>query len=38
MSKIGEHDNVLKLRPPLCFSRDNADLLVSTLDDVLSDA
>jgi 4-aminobutyrate aminotransferase-like enzyme len=38
MSKIGEHDNVLKLRPPLCFSRDNADLLVSTLDDVFGDA
>jgi 4-aminobutyrate aminotransferase-like enzyme len=35
MSKIGEHDNVLKLRPPLCFSRDNADLLVSTLDELL---
>ena len=38
MSKIGEHDNVLKLRPPLCFSKENADLLVSTLDDVLSNA
>ena len=38
MSKIGEHDNVLKLRPPLCFSRENADLLISTLDDVLSSA
>jgi len=38
MSKIGEHDNVLKLRPPLCFSKDHADLLVSTLDDVLSNA
>lgn len=36
MSKIGEHDNVLKLRPPLCFSTDNADLLISTLDDVLA--
>ncbi len=36
MSKIGEHDNVLKLRPPLCFSKDNADQLVSTLDDVLT--
>ncbi len=35
MSKIGEHDNVLKLRPPLCFSQENADLLISTLDDVL---
>jgi len=36
MSKIGEHDNVLKLRPPLCFSKDNADLLVATLDKVLA--
>jgi len=36
MSKIGEYDNVLKLRPPLCFSKENADLLISTLDDVLS--
>lgn len=35
MSKIGEHDNVLKLRPPLCFSKENADLLVSTLDEVM---
>lgn len=38
MSKIGEHDNVLKLRPPLCFSRENADLLIATLDDVLAAA
>ena len=38
MSKIGEHDNVLKLRPPLCFSQENADRLISTLDDVLSSA
>jgi len=37
MSKIGEYDNVLKLRPPLCFSKENADLLVSTLDEVLSE-
>jgi 4-aminobutyrate aminotransferase-like enzyme len=36
MSKIGEHDNVLKLRPPLCFSKANADLLVTTLDEVLA--
>lgn len=35
MSKIGEHDNVLKLRPPLCFSNENADFLLSTLDEVL---
>lgn len=36
-SKIGEHDNVLKLRPPLCFSRDNANQLVTTLDEVLAE-
>lgn len=36
MSKIGEYDNILKLRPPLCFSKDNADTLVSTLDEVLT--
>lgn len=36
MGKIGEHDNVLKLRPPLSFSKENADLLLSTLDDVMS--
>ncbi len=35
MSNIGEHGNVLKLRPPLCFSIENADLLLSTLDDAL---
>ncbi|MGI9204579.1 MAG: aspartate aminotransferase family protein [Woeseiaceae bacterium] len=38
MSKIGEHDNVLKLRPPLCFSKDNADLMIATLDEVLAAA
>jgi 4-aminobutyrate aminotransferase-like enzyme len=38
MSRIGEHDNVLKLRPPLCFSKQNADLLIGTLDDVMAAA
>jgi 4-aminobutyrate aminotransferase-like enzyme len=38
MSKIGEHDNVLKLRPPLCFSKQNADLLIETLDEVMAAA
>jgi 4-aminobutyrate aminotransferase-like enzyme len=33
----GPHRNVLKLRPPLVFSEDDADLLVSTLDDVLAE-
>ena len=36
LSNIGVHDNVLKMRPPLPFSKDNADLLLSTLDDVLA--
>lgn len=36
MSKIGEHDNVLKLRPPLPFSAENADLLMTTLDEALA--
>ena len=33
----GAYGNVLKVRPPLCFSRDNADLFLETLDAVLSD-
>ncbi|MEM1090907.1 MAG: aspartate aminotransferase family protein [Pseudomonadota bacterium] len=37
MSSIGEHGNVLKMRPPLPFSTANADQLISTLDDVLGD-
>ena len=35
MSKIGEHGNILKLRPPLCFSKENADVLIETLDKVM---
>jgi 4-aminobutyrate aminotransferase-like enzyme len=33
----GAYGNVLKVRPPLCFSRDNADLFLETLDAVLSE-
>jgi 4-aminobutyrate aminotransferase-like enzyme len=36
LSRIGVHDNVLKIRPPMPFSRDDADLLLATLDDVLT--
>ncbi len=36
MGSIGEHGNILKLRPPLCFSKENADMLVETLDEVFS--
>ena len=35
MGNIGEYNNVLKLRPPLTFSEDHVDLLMTTLDDVL---
>ena len=36
MGSIGEHGNILKLRPPLCFSKENADMLVDTLDEVFN--
>lgn len=32
ISKIGVHDNILKMRPPICFSRENADYLIDNLD------
>jgi len=36
LSGTGEHANTLKIRPPLVFSEANADLLVETLDSVLT--
>ena len=36
ISKIGPHDNVLKMRPPMPFSKENADQLLTTLDAVLA--
>jgi len=36
ISKIGPGENVLKIRPPMTFANDHADLLVSTLCDVLA--
>ena len=36
ISRIGMHDNVLKIRPPMPFSQEHADLLVSMLDEVLA--
>ena len=35
MSTDGPYENVLKIKPPLCFTRQNADLLVEYLDRVL---
>lgn len=36
ISRIGPHDNILKIRPPMPFNTDNADLLLKTLDDVMT--
>jgi 4-aminobutyrate aminotransferase-like enzyme len=33
---LGIHYNTLKIRPPMPFSRENADLFLNTLDDVLT--
>lgn len=33
---IGPHDNILKLRPPMVFSRENADHFLGILDQVLA--
>ena len=35
LGRIGPYDNVIKMRPPMPFSQDHADLLLSTLDEVL---
>ncbi|MHC5560899.1 aspartate aminotransferase family protein [Kocuria sp. U4B] len=35
ISRIGPHDNVLKMRPPLVFAREHADLLLEHLDTAL---
>lgn len=37
LSKLGRHKNTLKIRPPMPFSIENADLLMDTLDKVLSE-
>ncbi len=36
LSKLGRHKNTLKIRPPMPFSVENADLLFDTLDHVLT--
>ncbi len=36
LSKIGLHDNILKMRPPICFSYENADFLIENLDHVFA--
>ncbi|HEV7610908.1 MAG TPA: aminotransferase class III-fold pyridoxal phosphate-dependent enzyme [Steroidobacteraceae bacterium] len=36
ISRIGMHDNILKIRPPMPFSKEHADLLVDTLGQALA--
>ncbi len=36
LNKLGIHYNTLKVRPPMPFSKEQADFLISTLDDVLA--
>jgi 4-aminobutyrate aminotransferase-like enzyme len=36
ISRIGVHDNVLKLRPPLVFAREHADQLLAEMDSTLT--
>ena len=33
----GLDNNVLKIKPPMCFTRANADFLIQSLDAVLTD-
>jgi len=35
LNKLGIYYNTLKIRPPMCFSQEHADLLLQTLDQVL---
>lgn len=37
ISKIGKHDNILKMRPPMPFSREHADILLTTLGECLEE-
>ena len=38
ISTDGIRHNVLKIRPPMVFTQRNAELLVSTMNDVLQDS
>ena len=37
LSKLGRHKNTLKIRPPMTFARPHVDLLMDTLDAVLTE-
>ena len=35
VSRIGRHDNILKMRPPMVFGKEHADILFAALDQAL---
>ncbi len=37
LSADGPHTNVLKFKPPMCFTKSNVDLVVGKLDDIFSE-
>jgi 4-aminobutyrate aminotransferase-like enzyme len=37
LSLDGPYSNVMKIKPPLCFNKENATSVLRTLDNVLSD-
>ena len=37
INKLGRHYNTLKIRPPMVFDKSHADLMLNTLDDVLTE-
>ena len=36
ISTDGPFENVLKMKPPLCFSKENVDMVIENLDQILS--
>ena len=37
LSQDGPHSNIIKFKPPMCFSRDDVDLVIGKLDAIFSD-
>ena len=37
VSSDGPYDNVLKLKPPMCFTKENCDLFLTKLGELLTD-
>jgi hypothetical protein len=37
LSQDGPHNNIIKFKPPMCFSKDNVDSVISKLDVIFTD-